>query len=265
MKCDRIFVFCLGLFLISSLSVFAGTEDDPEITDAENDADDNQNPTADNDHLDIVSAWFIDESNSSMKFTVRVLSLDSVEEETQYTFYWIYDDENYFCRLREDNGIIYEYGTWASSGGTTSYFVDGNCEGDYFTGTPGYVIIDLDKEHVGSPSYEDDLTDTEVRTHRRNPSTRVIDFADGDDFILDWIDTDGDGIHNDDDDDDDNDGYTDTEENLAGTDSLDKHDFPPEESKPDDDSDDENWIPGFELMIAIIAISIILVKKTYWC
>ncbi len=252
-----ILIMVIGLILNNAS---AGTENNPEITDSDNDADDSQNPTADNDGLEIISAWFIDLSNTTMRFNMKVKSLASIESETDYVFYWQFRDENYFCRLREDDEIKYEYGTWVQGGGSTAYTVNGTCTGSYMTGTPGYIVLELEKGVVGSPELDDSLGNTEVRTHRRDPNTRTIDWAEGDDFILNWSDLDGDDIHDDEDSDDDGDGYSDEEEKLAGTDPRDSHDYPQDTSTRPDGNNDDAGIPGFGLTTIIALITVLFLN-----
>jgi len=75
------------------------------------------------------------------------------------------------------------------------------------------------------------------------------------------LDTDGDGIPDTMDTDDDNDGYTDAEEEEAGTDPLDPNSYPEEKSRSNSDSG--NPLPGFEgaLFGAAVPTAIIAMRR----
>ena len=250
---DRIIIFGLIIFLTISASGTAGTEEESEIIDEDGDACQQMDPFGTNyEHLDIIAVWFVDISNETMNFTMKLNSTSDPVEETFYNVQWDFENTTYFVELNVTEDLNYRYGITQHWEKTE---IIGNCTGTWIPGSPGYILWSLPKEIVGDPEFSDNLNETGAGSGERPGKHRDwFDWANGTDFILTWIDTDGDGIHNDEDEDDDNDGIPDhfDEDNATRPSEI-----PP--IKPKKRSNDST--PGCEFPFVIGALLFVVIIR----
>ncbi|MDI6916224.1 MAG: hypothetical protein QMC80_00325 [Thermoplasmatales archaeon] len=239
-------------------NVSAGTESNPEITDAPGDANDDERPAEGSvDWLDILAVWFSDISDSTFRITMKIKSISSLEGGTDYATRWDFEGIRYYAWMDIDKELNVNFAYGDHAGGSYTKF--GDTTGEWLGGTPAYIKINVPKNGVGSPGANNTLEKPDAITHRDNkyaatPGTiHGVDFtATGRNYTFPYIiDTDGDGIPNNEDPDDDNDGYSDLVEIAEGTDPLNANskpadndnDYIPDSTDPDDDNDGmpDNW------------------------
>lgn len=159
-------VICLILIMNVFFSQFAiaGTEEEPEITDQEDDTDDQ--PGDNNEHLDIVAGWFFDETATEFKIAIQIKNIAEYESDTDYVFRWHYNDTEYFAMLDVEEDLNFYYGRIISDGANTNYQIDGETTGSGEIGERAKIIITVPKEGVGSPEKGESLEDPNIETHR---------------------------------------------------------------------------------------------------
>jgi archaellum component FlaF (FlaF/FlaG flagellin family) len=165
MKPAVTFYILAALFLVAimatSLAVYGGTADDPEVGDASGDS------TTSRDSHDITAAWIEAEDNSTITFHLGMVALDAISPRDDwlnlptsiYEYYFSIGEENYairgtvpvhgpFAALASFGLYTVEYG----SSGNMSY----NVANDQISGTyvvnEGHLQWMIDKSNIGSPS-----------------------------------------------------------------------------------------------------------------
>jgi hypothetical protein len=174
-------------FLQFSNVVFAGDENDPEITDEENDlfgawAKPDMDPD-EYSYLDIVSAWFSEKSDEP-DYLFLYLKVRDFRFETLraiYAIHWDYKD------------IWYGAGVHTHTSGTYQAFIVGNIDENNYYSINGefdvennIVIFKVPKVLVGYPEKDDVLTQTDAWNALRNRIELLsLVFGDGE-LIKDW-------------------------------------------------------------------------------
>ncbi len=171
MKAARTFHIGAGVLLLAllalSLTVLAGTADDPEVGDATGDA------TTNRDSHDIVGAWVEAEDNETVTFRIGMTALDVISPRDDwatlpnsiYEYYFSIGKNNYALRANVPlqgpfaalaSFSLYEV-TYGEAGNLSYEVADQSLSGTY-NFNEGYLQLAVDKATVGSPT-QGDLVD----------------------------------------------------------------------------------------------------------
>ena len=153
----RIAIILTALLITTTIIAFfiptnasAGAENNPEIIDASGDANDDEQPAGGSvDHLDILAAWFSDISDSTFRITMKIKSISSLEDGTDYATLWDFEGIKYYAwmKIDSDGNVNFVYG-YHDEGYYTKL---GDTTGEWVSGAPAYIKINVSKNGVGSP------------------------------------------------------------------------------------------------------------------
>jgi hypothetical protein len=173
----------------SNLSASASEkEQNPEIYDGIGDAKDSERKSDGSvSHLDILAAWFYEESPSTLLITIKIRKIYSLESGTDYAVRWSFGGTRYFAWACVDEGkTSFEYGDHAEG----HYIKMGEAIGEIVKGEPAYVKIRVPISGIGSPDSGSHLENPDAITHRDNSdgseNIHGVDFTGtGNDFVFD--------------------------------------------------------------------------------
>jgi hypothetical protein len=150
----------LFILTILSVNVFAGSEEDPEILDEEDDAV--------FDYLDIISAWFYEkeEEPDYLYTALKIKEINQMKFKQHLTVHWTHNGVECASGLHIGYGIPwfsfgagYGHGWWFQE-----HYQD--VEGEYDLET-GIIICKIPKNIINNPQKGDVLTNTKALTFQR--------------------------------------------------------------------------------------------------
>jgi hypothetical protein len=157
-------LFIITLFPLTGI-VFAGSEEDPEITDNVGDAFG---------YLDIDSVWFYEEeADPDFLFVVMKIHTSSYTKFQQtFAVFWEYQNKQYACGFHLGFGLGDEWETYdagryinrAPSGGRGYVHNISDCS---YAVETGIITWKISKEIIGNPQRNDALTHTWSNAFRR--------------------------------------------------------------------------------------------------
>jgi hypothetical protein len=177
----------LAVLVIAAMATTAGSEDDPEVTDAANDA------TTGRDSHDLTKAWVEAEENDTVTFRMKLSELDAISPRDDwatlptsiYEYYFTLKDKNYAARasipvhgpLAAFAGFSLHEVTYGATG-NMSFEGDEQISGRYLYNN-GILEFTVDKADMGSPSQGDLVTHmwAAVYFRPRGENREVVDEA----------------------------------------------------------------------------------------
>lgn len=159
-KIFTILICTLFITLSFSMNVFAGSEEDPEILDEEDDAV--------FDHLDIISAWFYErEEEPEFLFTaLKLKEINSDRLKQHLTVHW--EHNGIECASSLHIGYGNPWFSFSGGYGHGFWFQEHyqQIEGEYDEET-GIIICKIPKSIINNPQKGDVLTKTKALTFQR--------------------------------------------------------------------------------------------------
>jgi hypothetical protein len=172
-----IFVIAQIIFVITPSSAFAGDEQNPEITDYENDMFKHpyfKVPTRSLKAIDILSAWFYENQNESnfLFITIKVVDLNYLFFlRSAYTVTWGHDVYVYTARLSTQFLGFYSIAVIQRSYPNKINFISAS-----FDKENNLVTFKIPKNLIGNPQPGDILTRTRAGSAISTASGYILDF-----------------------------------------------------------------------------------------
>ena len=153
-----IFIIMLMMSIPLSMSISAGSEEDPEIEDIAGDAFG---------YIDIISGWFFEKEENPDYLYVSMKINEPSEPKFQQTFaaIWTFKNVQYSVSLH----LGFSFKNWSSYGTgfyRGRYYVNNEIDGIYDYDT-GIITWSIPKDFIGSPQQGDVLDDTWSNAFRR--------------------------------------------------------------------------------------------------
>jgi hypothetical protein len=247
--------------ILISLSIsgktIAGSEFVPEVNDPEGDAPDRV--TEENvSHLDILSAWIHNETQTSFKINLKMSSLVHMDNPVGTTLgirriIWQYADSDnpdlwWNAQIESTDARHRNFYIYYNEGGINEKYGIKSCEGAYWDESPGIFTFTINKKDVGSPIENATMINIKCESYeaRETPigNQWLYHLTDNTSFGNDYVFTGGLLLPND------NDPSVENNTNIEDDDATKK-------------DDKGNFIPGFSIIeILIIVLLIIVIIKT---